>query len=45
MGQGIQSGSLDFRDASPAMLTGGVSTIASSARLLRLPVQVQRGCS
>ena len=27
------------------MLTGGVSTIASSARLLHLLVQVQQGCS
>ena len=26
------------------MLTGGVSTVASSVRLLRLPMQVQQGC-
>ena len=36
---------LSFKSASPAMLTGSVSTIASSARLLRMLVQVQQGCS
>ena len=44
-GQGSRNKSLGFAVALPAMLTGGVSTIASSARLLRLPVQVQQGCS
>ena len=44
-GQGSSFGSLDFKVALPAMLTRGVSTIALSAHLLRLPVQVQQGCS
>ena len=43
--QGSSYGSLDFKSAAPAMLTGGVFTIALTARLLCLPVQVQQGCS